>query len=295
MDLDLLHESVLINITSYLQSSNNPHSLSLSARFRLLPSPDCESCDCGDHSVDDDTFTTENQMPVRVDPDDEDMAMLVEYKTCFFHMDDPEEFYEDSVMSKDLFKKFELHTPPQSPPHNPFPPDQTINATDIDNCLRMASKALEAGDSWSPFENPLSNLIQDCMWSEPSLAAAGLLTPQQKKTKAKSPASPVPMDTSNNAHAADINSSECVSPAAVFPYPGTARRDLSNVRKIDPASLGSFAETPSPSESGELVLGNLYLARFVLAQFVRARFKYGARFVTLLRLYSVTVCVDCVL
>jgi hypothetical protein len=191
---------------------------------------------------------------------------LDEFEACFFRDEMDEEFYEDSL-SKDLFKKFELltppQTPPQSPPHNPFPPDIITKKTTVDVCLEQVRSRINPlacvdvclSDS-SPClpddecsMNLVSNLIQDCMWSGPCLAAAGLLSPDSikpKKILKDITQHNCSKSNSSVSSCTEINSGQCVNPAAVFPY------QAETVKKLEAVSfnLGSVAETPSPSESG---------------------------------------------
>ena len=190
---------------------------------------------------------------------------LDEFETCFFRDEMDEDFYEDSS-SKDLFKKFELltppQTPPQSPPHNPFPPDgRTSIKTSVHACLEEVRSRINPivecdesissdlssslPDDYECSINLVANLIQDCMWSGPCLAAAGLLSPDSIKPKK------ILKDITQKNHnttnsCTEIHSGQCVDPAAVFPY------QAETVKKLETVSfnLGSVAETPSPSESG---------------------------------------------
>lgn len=176
-----------------------------------------------------------------------------EFQPCFFepdrHID--EEFYpSDMVMptpSEDIWKKFELlPTPPRSPKHEP------LGSPEVDTRLNLALVS-DKLDPPSGLLSPLSldednlqaNLIQDCMWSAPGLQAAGLTTEVQKVQHKK-----VCTDNVNfkvvrvNGTSLDIiNTTECVDPAAVFPYP------LNDRKKTPVLSLALGAETPS--ESGE--------------------------------------------
>lgn len=187
----------------------------------------------------------------------------------FFGMEDIQEDFYDDNLGKDLFKKFELSllpTPPRSPKHEPFPSD---TGDQVERNLQRVSKVLL--DENDPISRTMvdctcfnaSNLIQDCMWSAPGLLAAGLLSPADiKKAGGKSLSPPSsPEAETNSCHKkeecsqkisskVDINSNECVDPAAVFPYPVSCEpKPLSH--RPSQVSLGSVAETPSPSESDD--------------------------------------------
>lgn len=179
---------------------------------------------------------------------------LDENTPCFFV---DEEFYEDSP-GKDHFKKFQLYTitPPQSPEHDPFqqdflPPNGHSESEGSDSVESDSGSEPDLGapSNLDEFYNLPSILIQDCMWSGPFLAAAGLgpessvlLSKRLKKLTSVCQTSSTAEGTLPGA--VDINSSECVDPAAVFPYPVSTE-----TAKPSTYNLGSTAETPSPSES----------------------------------------------
>jgi len=168
---------------------------------------------------------------------------------CFFQ-DHAEEFYEDSQY-KDLFKKFEILTPPhspcQSPHHDPFPPDKH---SVVDKRLeRVKEKLATNSEEITPSPelslscelcvNLQSSLIQDCMWSGPCLAVSGIISNSAGTIIMKS-------DQKKCAsNCTDITSGQCVDPTAVFPY------QIEIARKMETTTfnLGSTADSPSPSES----------------------------------------------
>ncbi len=200
----------------------------------------------------------------------EDMIMDYEAVQPLFIGDDNDEFYEDS-MGKDLFKKFTLYpTPPGSPDHEPTTPD-----LDPDSRLALGSHNLEDYESLSHTRlSPLSeecddcleqssNLIQDCMWSAPGLAAAGLLSPSDMKKSISKVSQSIERTSCTVVgtnprirHRSPEGPSMCVDPTAVFPYPVSGSSEdgpSSSAHRLpfsQTLSLGSVAETPSPSESG---------------------------------------------
>jgi hypothetical protein len=171
-----------------------------------------------------------------------------ECRPCFcdhgLHVD--ENFYVDNTAATvvdDMWKKFDLPpTPPLSPKH-----DASVGIGDGDDVLntmldlsvvfdKLESRKTSRSSSFS--ENGLqSNLIQDCMWSAPGLAAAGICADVKKEATESDKSMPLSQNI------VDINSNECVDPTAVFPYPVNQPADDSVVPCI---RVGT--ETPSESE-----------------------------------------------
>ena len=157
---------------------------------------------------------------------------------CFFEEDDEENFYHstpgDISPSEDIWKKFELlPTPPRSPRREPLdtiPESLESSIADIFEGFPLNQTVLFPElDGVNP--SLKSKLIQDCMWS------GNNLNEDIKKCEKSSESG-----ASNSASSLDINvSTECVDPAAVFPYP------ISESRQVQKHSLGT--ETPSDSAS----------------------------------------------
>ena len=188
-----------------------------------------------------------------------------------------EEFYGSSpsptsTPSEDIWKKFELFpTPPLSPIHSsdtpPSSPPPLVHCSGLPVPVKLQKVSeclLEEDSHWlsQPINYPAaanatvlqpsqnsssslkSNLIQDCMWS--GLAAeerkkllrkeAKTNSDSEKKSVARS-SSPPPLVPVSSDYSV---TSDCVDPAAVFPYP------LSET-KLDIYSSG----TCTPSDSGE--------------------------------------------
>lgn len=162
------------------------------------------------------------------------MSQFEDFQPCCCPHHDEEEFYQNTP-SEDPWKEL-LPTPPHSPKHDPFggPEGETM----LD--LKLVSDKLDARRVGE--KSLQSNLIQDCMWSAPGLLAAGIITTAEW-TKAKPCENVITnVDNTNSkvlSTTVDINTSECVDPAAVFPYP-------LNDHKVPNLGLG----TETPSESG---------------------------------------------
>ncbi|KAK6179166.1 hypothetical protein SNE40_011586 [Patella caerulea] len=151
-----------------------------------------------------------------------------QFQPCFLN-DDLEEFYtlNTPTPSEDIWKKFELLTPPRSPKREPYSDFNLDENTDIASFLddgifvNPISLALPFPETLPSNPSLQSKLIQDCMWSG--------------------------SHKSNEDKIADTNidvtstSSDCVDPASVFPYP-------INDTKLH--NLGT--ETPSDSEDEEV-------------------------------------------
>nr|AGS18763.1 c-Myc [Pinctada fucata] len=153
------------------------------------------------------------------------------FQPCFYE-NETELSPVGSYPNEDMWKKFELlPTPPLSPQRD----DQFDSTLDLENLtLPLTDYILNDDDDASLFEKMTfpesppspslhSKLIQDCMWSGDS---------GRYKTGDK-------LSTS-----LDVNSSDCVDPAAVFPYPMHSITGYMSETKLH--NLGT--ETPSDSE-----------------------------------------------
>ncbi|XP_071117119.1 myc protein-like [Haliotis cracherodii] len=133
--------------------------------------------------------------------------------------------------SEDIWKKFELlPTPPRSPKHE-VSDLLDYESTDISDFLQNEAvlKPPNLPFPESPPPSSLcSKLIQDCMWS-----GSHQIGFDMKVEKSPSPGP----DTRQNENGQTETPSDCVDPAAVFPYP------ISDTRLTN---LGT--ETPSDSE-----------------------------------------------
>lgn len=167
-------------------------------------------------------------------------------------MDDLDlEFYPNQpAPSEDIWKKFELlPTPPRSPAHEPSSPgsddsddERLLAVTDF---LDLDEPIPEIADLFPCCgDNLKSKLIQDCMWSAPmpiGPTAETLL----KKTNSRS----VLKKDNNVASSSDmINSSECVDPAAVFPYPLSDSNTTPSEASSNSSSAFDTPEVTSESE-----------------------------------------------
>ncbi|XP_048760098.1 transcriptional regulator Myc-A-like isoform X2 [Ostrea edulis] len=148
------------------------------------------------------------------------------YQPCFY--ENETETLSHSLPNEDMWKKFELlPTPPLSPRRDD---EYDVNSLDMEDFNLIFDEFFEK-ESENPkiitySETPPnlnSNLIQDCMWSGDS----GRYPTGDK-----------------NAVCSDVNSSDCVDPAAVFPYPMHSLNSIHSETKFH--SLGT--ETPSDSE-----------------------------------------------
>lgn len=149
------------------------------------------------------------------------------FQPCFYE-NEPETISPSSLPNEDMWKKFELlPTPPLSPRRDD---DYDMNSLDLEDFNLIFDEFFEK-ESETPkimtlSETPPnlnSNLIQDCMWSGDS----GRYPTGDK-----------------NAACPDVNSADCVDPAAVFPYPIHSLNSIHSETKLH--SLGT--ETPSDSE-----------------------------------------------
>ena len=131
----------------------------------------------------------------------------------FFHSEPGP--YNASVPTSDMWKKFELLTPPRSPSRCDTPEPVAV-PTSVADTLQIVSEIL-LDDTCS---NPAliapseintgslkSKLIQDCMWNCSSFETDFKVVEECYETPCSTPP-PVEYD-----------SSDCVDPAAVFPYP----------------------------------------------------------------------------
>ena len=183
-----------------------------------------------------------------------------------------EEFFAQVPSPMDIWKKFELAdslpTPPSSPEHEPetnghsldcqFALGERITAVCdlLDDRLPAVSKVPETCEKCGPLN---TKLIQDCMWSatQPNYTEAALkkTSPSTKcsRTDINSNSSSTSNRNRTDSCSGDVpNSSECVDPTSVFPYP------LSETPvKGGLVSAHSCMDTPSPSESGELSVNKL--------------------------------------
>ncbi|XP_072015937.1 myc protein-like [Amphiura filiformis] len=193
------------------------------------------------------------------------------HKPCLVDNSTEEEFYNTpsptSSPSEDIWKKFELFpTPPLSPIHSasgspPSSPPPLISRgpSTPERLQRVSECLLEEDAHWlsQPISYPVatviptsqsstsslkSNLIQDCMWSGLAAEERKKLLKIEKKTNSDSEkklvrcSSPPPLVPVSSDYSV---TSDCVDPAAVFPYP------LSET-KLDIYSSGAC--TPSDSE-----------------------------------------------
>lgn len=149
------------------------------------------------------------------------------FQPCFYE-NEPETISPSSLPNEDMWKKFELlPTPPLSPRRDD---DYDMNSLDLEDFNLIFDEFFEKESaipkimtlSETP-PNLNSNLIQDCMWSGDS----GRYPTGDK-----------------NAACPDVNSADCVDPAAVFPYPIHSLNSIHSETKLH--SLGT--ETPSDSE-----------------------------------------------
>lgn len=149
------------------------------------------------------------------------------FQPCFYE-NEPETISPSSLPNEDMWKKFELlPTPPLSPRRDD---DYDMNSLDLEDFNLIFDEFFEK-ESAIPKRMTLSetppnlnsNLIQDCMWSGDS----GRYPTGDK-----------------NAACPDVNSADCVDPAAVFPYPIHSLNSIHSETKLH--SLGT--ETPSDSE-----------------------------------------------
>ncbi|XP_061197641.1 myc protein-like [Saccostrea echinata] len=154
---------------------------------------------------------------------------IMDYETfqpCFYE-NETETLSPSSLPNEDMWKKFELlPTPPLSPRRDD---EYDMNSLDLEDFNLIFDEFFQKESdnrkimtfSESP-PNLNSNLIQDCMWSGDS---------------GRYP-------TGENAVCSDVNSADCVDPAAVFPYPIHSLNSIHSETKLH--SLGT--ETPSDSE-----------------------------------------------
>lgn len=149
------------------------------------------------------------------------------FQPCFYE-NETETISPSSLPNEDMWKKFELlPTPPLSPRRDD---DYDMNSLDLEDFNLIFDEFFEKESaipkimtlSETP-PNLNSNLIQDCMWSGDS----GRYPTGDK-----------------NAACPDVNSADCVDPAAVFPYPIHSLNSIHSETKLH--SLGT--ETPSDSE-----------------------------------------------
>lgn len=149
------------------------------------------------------------------------------FQPCFYE-NEPETISPSSLPNEDMWKKFELlPTPPLSPRRDD---DYDMNSLDLEDFNLIFDEFFEKESaipkimtlSETP-PNLNSNLIQDCMWSGDS----GRYPTGDK-----------------NAACPDVNSADCVDPAAVFPYPIHSLNSIHSETKLH--SLGT--ETASDSE-----------------------------------------------
>ncbi|XP_062610111.1 myc protein-like isoform X1 [Saccostrea cucullata] len=154
---------------------------------------------------------------------------IMDYETfqpCFYE-NETETLSPSSLPNEDMWKKFELlPTPPLSPRRDD---EYDMNSLDLEDFNLIFDEFFQKESdnrkimtfSETP-PNLNSNLIQDCMWSGDS---------------GRYP-------TGENAVCSDVNSADCVDPAAVFPYPIHSLNSIHSETKLH--SLGT--ETPSDSE-----------------------------------------------
>ncbi|XP_041357316.1 myc protein-like [Gigantopelta aegis] len=149
-----------------------------------------------------------------------------------FYDNDGEEFYNPNtptlMPSEDIWKKFELlPTPPRSPRRDGIL-DEFSDIADFfvnDSSLKLPNLPFP---ETPPLNSSLcSKLIQDCMWSGSHTLSSCSST--EKLGSVTAPTSGDSLDLSNT--------SDCVDPAAVFPYP---------ISDTQIHNLGT--ETPSDSE-----------------------------------------------
>ena len=155
-------------------------------------------------------------------------------------------FYPNTpAHSEDIWKKFELlPTPPRSPAHEPMSPgsDDSDDERLIAVTHLLDEPMSDVSDFFPCCGSLKSKLIQDCMWSAPM---SGFSTETWNKTYIKPHTSVLKKDNNVTANADVINSSECVDPAAVFPYP------LSDSNSSPTDNSSSTFDTPAvTSESG---------------------------------------------
>ncbi|XP_062610118.1 myc proto-oncogene protein-like isoform X2 [Saccostrea cucullata] len=148
------------------------------------------------------------------------------FQPCFYE-NETETLSPSSLPNEDMWKKFELlPTPPLSPRRDD---EYDMNSLDLEDFNLIFDEFFQKESdnrkimtfSETP-PNLNSNLIQDCMWSGDS---------------GRYP-------TGENAVCSDVNSADCVDPAAVFPYPIHSLNSIHSETKLH--SLGT--ETPSDSE-----------------------------------------------
>ena len=154
-----------------------------------------------------------------------------------FFDNDGEEFYNPNtptlMPSEDIWKKFELlPTPPRSPRRDMNCDGILDEFSDIADFL-VNDSSLKLPNLPFPETPPhnsslCSKLIQDCMWSG-SHTLSGCSPADKLSSVTASPSSGDSLDISNT--------SDCVDPAAVFPYP---------ISDTQIHSLG----TETPSDSG---------------------------------------------
>lgn len=172
-----------------------------------------------------------------------------EFQPCFFKNELEEDFYDDPAPSEYIWKKFELLTPPRSPRHEPLSEDDLIPAgglLDLDRVWDMLNDPVSETKLDLPsIMDPVSDqgtvdnsdaVIQDCMWSGLPSGKIDMKCPPESTTKL----------FSDKRVSLEINAStECVDPAAVFPYP------LS--RDVAKTEIQSSLGTETPSDSGRLI------------------------------------------
>ena len=137
--------------------------------------------------------------------------------------------YDSPSLSEDIWKKFDLDlecnkidtsypTPPSSPQHEFCSDTEDVLKNNLHNLDDESLSRTFIGIT-TDLDNIQCNLIQDCMWSAPGLVAAGLLPGESVKSKTE----PTVDENSNNISPSkkvsqlDINTKDCVDPAAVFP------------------------------------------------------------------------------
>ena len=180
---------------------------------------------------------------------------------------------EDLLPNSMDFWKSLLPTPPRSPQHE----SQTGSDMDLMLNLDMVSGKLEEHlyDSPSNSDTDISNdcclssdelqanLIQDCMWSAPGLHAVGLTVDSYSSQQTNKTQDTSSLLKNLDCSALDINSDECVDPAAVFPYPLNVTKrnplqaptqDVTSRNPLQaPTLLNVLKGMETPSESGKFL------------------------------------------
>ena len=140
-----------------------------------------------------------------------------DHEQQFFFQPDPG-LYNVTVPTSDIWKKIELRllTPPRSPSRCESPKQKYEN-TSVADTLQIVSEILDdtcaSPTILVPVEtntgNQKSKLIQDCMWNCSNFENLDFKVPIEECYETPC-STPPPIE---------YDSSECVDPAAVFPYP----------------------------------------------------------------------------